>query len=265
MAVPIPKLTLKANDIHLWITRPQHIHDSELLARYRPLLSAQETQKQQRYRFEKHRHDALITRAFIRDLLSQYANLPPTYWAFEKGEMDKPEVSNAPLPIRFNISHTENLIICAVTLNQDIGCDVENITRQNGISAIARQYFSAGEKQELFSLPIEQQHSRFFDYWTLKESYIKAWGQGLAIPLEDFSFHINQALSAHINDDIQLSFAPQREDSPLSWRSWLFYPSDEHRIALSVRSERPNQATDYKLRFFESTPLIGYKEFEKLP
>ena len=69
--------------------------------------------KQQRYKFAKDRHDALITRAFIRDLLSYYADVLPQDWRFEKGEKDKPEIVNPPIPLRFNISHTKNLIICA--------------------------------------------------------------------------------------------------------------------------------------------------------
>lgn len=260
MRLVVARLQLQKNDIHLWQCRPQNIQAPELLSRYKQLLTETETQKQQRYRFDKDKHDALITRAFVRDLLSQYADIPPQDWRFEKGEKDKPEIVNAPLPLRFNLSHTKNLIICAVTLNDDIGADVENISRNNDVLAIADRYFSGIETRELFSLPLEQQRSRFFDYWTLKESYIKAWGLGLAIPLGDFSFHLGKQNEAVRLNDIRLSFAPHRIDHPELWRSWLFYPSKEHRIALSLRSTSNNQQTDYRLRFFESTPLLSRHE-----
>jgi 4'-phosphopantetheinyl transferase len=271
------KLFLSKNEVHVWMTKPQALlGNDELLSRYPTLLNPEEQVKQQRYKFAKDRHDALITRAFIRDLLSYYADVAPQDWQFDKGEKDKPEVINAPLPLRFNISHTKNLIVCAVTLNDDIGCDVENTSRSNDVLAIAERYFSTQETTELFTLPKEQQRDRFFDYWTLKESYIKAWGLGLAIPLADFSFAINDTVQMSnemftIKSDIDLSFAAHREDNPQIWRSWLLYPTtaidaqQEHRIALSLRSQsienkENNQNTDYKLRFFDTLPLCGYQE-----
>ena len=100
-----------------------------MIKKYKELLTADETIKQQRYRFDKDKHSALITRAFVRDLLSYYADVPAKQWRFAKGEHGKPEIMNAPQPLRFNISHTDKLIICAVMLNDDIGCDVENTKR----------------------------------------------------------------------------------------------------------------------------------------
>jgi 4'-phosphopantetheinyl transferase len=260
-------LNIKKNEIHLWQVNPDDITEPELLNQYKSLLSDDETIKQQRYKFSHDRHDALITRAFIRDLLSYYADIAPNDWRFDKGEKDKPEIVNPPLPLRFNISHTKGLIICAVTLEDDIGCDVENTTRSNDVLAIANRYFSAIETKELFSLPKGQQQHRFFDYWTLKESYIKAWGLGLAIPLKDFSFNITDTIvekntSFTIKGAISLSFAQHREDNANRWRNWLLYPNnnEQHRIAIALRAKENNQKKAYQLRYFNSTPLLGYQE-----
>ncbi|PKH06060.1 4'-phosphopantetheinyl transferase superfamily protein [Moritella sp. Urea-trap-13] len=261
------KLTLATNEIHLWSVAPQTIQQPELLGAYSQLLSAEEIVKQQRFRFEKDRHSALVTRAFVRDLLSHYADVSPVDWQFVKGVKDKPEIVNPPLALRFNISHTDNLIICAVMLNDDIGCDVENIQRKSDVLSIAKYSFSDVEVNDLLAQPTTQQTSRFFDYWTLKESYIKAWGLGLSIPLKDFSFtlparHQPEHLQEHRHciDDIKLSFAPHRIDDASIWRNWLFYPNNNHRVALAVRATSNNQHTEYKMRFFNSTPLIGITE-----
>jgi 4'-phosphopantetheinyl transferase len=263
------KPCLKENEYHLWYTKPQDCQELDLLERYKMLLNEQELKKQQRYIFEKDRHDALVTRAFIRDVLSQYMNVAPSDWKFTKGENGKPEIDNSSLsklissiiPLRFNISHTKALIICAVTLNNDIGCDVEQLERKSDVLAIADRYFSEVETKELFALPKDKQSDRFFDYWTLKESYIKAWGQGLAIPLSDFSFHIGKSESKKQNSNIQLSFAQKREDYTRDWQSWIFYPSDEHRISVSIRQlKRHDLDIQYNCRFFETKPLISYNE-----
>jgi 4'-phosphopantetheinyl transferase len=259
-------LKIKKNEIHLWQVNPDKITQPELLNKYKSLLSDDETAKQQRYKFSHDKHDALITRAFVRDLLSYYTDIAPSDWRFEKGEKDKPEIVNPPLPLRFNLSHTKGLIICAVTLESDIGCDVENTTRNNDVLAIANRYFSSIETKELFSLPEEQQRNRFFDYWTLKESYIKAWGLGLAIPLKDFSFDISDDLiekntTFTIKKMISLSFAQHRVDNADRWKNWLLYPegNEQHRVAIALRAKENNQDTPYQLRCFQSTPLVGYQ------
>ncbi|MBL1417100.1 MAG: 4'-phosphopantetheinyl transferase superfamily protein [Moritella sp.] len=256
------KLTLATNEIHLWSVDPKQIQQPELLHAYSQLLSVEETTKQQRFRFEKDRHNALITRAFVRDLLSRYADVSPVDWLFIKGAKDKPEIVDPPIPLRFNISHTNNLIICAVMLNDDIGCDVENTQRSSDVMSIAKYSFSESEINALAMQPTAQQTSRFFDYWTLKESYIKAWGLGLSIPLKDFSFKLPDSQQENVSciDDIKLNFAAHRIDDANIWRSWLFYPNNIHRVALSVRAKSNNQNIDYKMRFFNSVPLIKITE-----
>lgn len=250
-------LDLQPNQVDIWYVQPQQIQQVELLQRYAELLTHDETRRQQRYKFSKDRHDALITRAFVRCVLSHYADTRPKDWRFIKGEKDKPEIENPPLPLRFNLSHTENLIVCAVMLEHDIGIDVEYLPRNNDILAIADRYFSPLEVEELFSLPEEQQRSRFFDYWTLKESYIKACGLGLAIPLDHFSFHIGQRENPWLNKDIRLSFVPERQDFPEHWQSQLFYPHPDYRMALSVKNSA-EQAIEVQWHAY--TPLLAFQK-----
>lgn len=270
-------IALKENEIHLWIVNPQHCVteniklNNALFNQYRNLLTEEETAKQQRYKFEKDREDALITRAFVRDLLSHYADISPQAWRFEKGEKDKPKIVNSTIPLRFNLSHTKDMIVCAVTLNNDIGCDVENITRSNDVLKVAERYFSPFEIDALFSLPKEEQRNRFFDYWTLKEAYIKAWGLGLAIPLKDFSFDIfeqektkeigGNTLPFDCNQSIDITFASHRKDEPSLWQHWLFYPNNEHRLALSLRDKsKSRDENSVAIKFIESIPMLKTEE-----
>ena len=262
---PNKQLILETNQYHLWYTEPQLCKDEVLLKRYRELLTPKEREKQQRYIFEKDRHDALITRAFIRDVLSKYLGMQAESVEFNKGEQGKPEIINPVIPLRFNISHTKHLIACAVTLDNDIGCDVEHIERNSDVLAIADRYFSKLETDELFSLEDSAQRSRFFDYWTLKESYIKAWGQGLAIPLSEFSFHINDSDNVRYNDNISLSFDENRKDESEHWNSRIYYPSDELRVSVSVRSVSGETISNekFQVRYFKTTPLMEPEELSE--
>lgn len=252
------QISLDKHDIHLWMTRPKSINEQALLARFSRMMSNEERQRQQRFKFAHLRHDALITRALVRTALSHYAPIEPEQWQFVSGSHGKPSIADPGIKLKFNISHTEDFIICAVTPCFDIGVDVEWLERQSDTLSIADRFFSPDEVSELFSLPEDARHSRFFDYWTLKESYIKACGLGLAIPLDHFSFIIGpHPANPAINNNIQLRFSPQREDSPENWQSWLFYPCEHYRVALSIQA---NQSTAFRLRYFSAVPLLDAEE-----
>jgi 4'-phosphopantetheinyl transferase len=94
---------------------------------------------------------------------------------------------------------------------------------------IAERFFSAQEVADLRALPEDEQPLVFFDYWTLKESYIKARGLGLALPLGEFTFHRSAGRAPSI------SFAPELHDDPASWQFAQFWPTRDHRMAVAVR------------------------------
>ncbi len=256
------KIILQDKDIHLWLTRPKEIADPTLLASYQLLLSPDERKKQQRYRFAKDRHNGLVTRAFVRYVLSQYADLQPAEWIFEKGRYGKPEISNSPLSLRFNLSHTEEMIVCAVILQKDIGCDIENRSRITDLKSIARRYFSASEVTTLLALPTTQQQVRFYEYWTLKEAYVKATGQGLSIPLNTFSFSIGKSDVIRSNFQIKLKVEQESQgNSSENWFSCLFYPDDTHCVAVCVNGGLTQHS--YKLSVFDGVPLEGFELIQR--
>lgn len=227
----LDRLELSENEVHLWFAFPNEIRDEALLQRYHGFLTPEEAHQRQRFHFEKHRHQYLITRALIRTLLSRYEHLAPADWRFEKNQYGRPHISptHTVKPLHFNLSHTEGLIACAVVLNREVGVDVEDIRRGGDLIQIADRFFSPREVEDLMALPAEHQESRFFDYWTLKESYIKARGMGLSIPLDQFSFHLerNQPRMA-------ISIDERQNDPPERWqfKQWELAPG--YRAALAL-------------------------------
>jgi 4'-phosphopantetheinyl transferase len=249
-------MNLPANEIHIWITQPEPIIDRELIHAYRALLDTAELTKQQRYRFAQDKHSALVTRALLRDRLAWYVGINPQDLRFSIGAKGKPWLPQF-CDLQFNLSHTNNLIVLAVAQQHALGVDIEWLPRQSATLAIAHRFFSETETQALFALPTEQQRNRFFDYWTLKESYIKACGLGLAIPLRQFSFLLGTEDHQPIRNDITLTFAPEREDNPEHWCSWLVDLAQEHRLALSIKAAH---GSPYTLRFFIGNPLTEFHE-----
>src|SRR5690606_16111721 len=102
-------------------------------------------------------------------------------WKFEISRHGRPTiVGENLLNLQFNLSKSSGLVVCAITRDAVVGVDVENIRRRAPVD-VADTFFAPGEVAALRALPLEQQPERFFEYWTLKESYIKARGLGLMI------------------------------------------------------------------------------------
>jgi len=239
---------LARNEVRVWTVFSDEVRDPELLAAYETLMNEEERAREQRYRFERGRHECRVTRALVRTTLSRYADVPPEGWTFVLNRYGRPSITpgQCELPLRFNLAHTRGLIACAVTLEHDIGVDVECLDRRSDTVALADHFFSASEVADLHALPEDRQHERFFHYWTLKESYIKARGMGLAIPLDQFAFHLDDdLLGDEVPGDnqivagkapIRISFDPRLDDDPKAWTFELHAPTQRHRLAVGVRS-----------------------------
>ncbi|ADL05015.1 4'-phosphopantetheinyl transferase family protein [Lacrimispora saccharolytica] len=101
-----------------------------------------------------------------------------------RGEHGKPYLKDFPY-IRYNISHTDGMVACGIG-ERELGIDLERIRpfRHN----ILRKVFSDAERRRMEDLPEGERSQYFFRIWTLKESYLKAVGCGITIPLTSISF-----------------------------------------------------------------------------
>lgn len=216
------------HDIDLWLTYYDQIVDPQLLAKLGELLNPAEREQQQRYYFSDDRLRCLVTRAMVRTVLSRYAAVAPADWSFTQNAYGRPEIAahhNAP-GLCFNISHSKGLIALAVSPHRTLGVDVENLSVRQPSIAIADHFFSPAEVAELAALPQALRQGRFFEYWTFKESYIKARGMGLSLPLDRFSFHFPhpRAVSLVIDDELG--------DDAGRWHFWQCRPTPDYLLAL---------------------------------
>lgn len=248
----VPPGPIGADEVHVWTVDPEALTDPALLERYEGLLSDDERARRDRFRFERGRHECLVTRALVRTTLSRYVPVAPERWRFVANRHGAPALAPGQVepPLRFNLAHTRGLIACAVTVDRDVGVDVEWTGRRGASVALADHFFSPSEARALRALPAEQQRERFFRLWTLKESYIKARGMGLAIPLDRFSFRLDDG-----SDPIRIELDEGLEDEAEAWQFALWQPTPAHRLAVGVR--RGAGMPDLAIRIRESVPLAG--------
>lgn len=232
----------------VWFTNVNSVSDSRLLSEYESLLSDEERKRHQAFHFARDRHLYLVAHGLLRTSLSRYADVQPQSWTFSSEELGRPEIDSiAPHSdrIRFNLAHTGGLAACVIARNVDVGIDVECLDRRVDSASLAPRYFSQYETQQLAELSGAERETRFLEYWTLKEAYVKALGGGLSIPLDDFYFCRDQAGEWRIAFDAEASH-------PDDWQFACLRPTPKH--VMSIAIHRRNKL-DYEIDVGEALPL----------
>ena len=226
-------LKILHNEAYLWFCHPQFFQDKGLLSEFESVLSAAESERLQRFRFEKDRHSFLVSHAMLRHVLSKYLDLEPSMLQFDTNDHGKPELVNVTGSslLRFNLTHTEGLSACVVTLNKACGIDAESVHRKNNIAAVAKRMFAAEELAFLASCGNTELH--FYDFWTLREAYVKAVGTGLAGSSCDFYFSLQP------DEQTANIYFKQTANDAANWKFSLLELDDEHRLSIAIESSVP--------------------------
>jgi 4'-phosphopantetheinyl transferase len=178
-----PGLALDAAEVHLWQAsldgRPADIFES--------FLSADELARANRFHFVKDRNHFVVARGLLRNLLAAYLGVNCTELNFCYGAQGKPFLLlDGQTQINFNVSHSHGRAAFAFSRGRELGVDLEYVKGDFDDELIANQFFSRAEVLALRTVPIEQRKQAFFNCWTRKEAYIKARGEGLSLPLDQF-------------------------------------------------------------------------------
>ncbi len=218
--------------VDLWCYFLESNPDPDLFAAQAALLCSSERERCERFLLERDRRLFVASRALVRTALSSYFAVAPGDWRFSIGQHGKPSVAS-PLPtprIHFNLAHTPGLAVCVVSgAHESIGVDAEMIESRREIFSDAERYFSSPERGALRACPGAKQPQLFFAFWTLKESYVKARGDGLGLSLDQFSFHFDE-------DAIHIVLDQSLADDATRWRFALVSASSHHLIAVAAKT-----------------------------
>lgn len=226
--------------VDVWIAHPPRLRASDLVARYEALLADEEAARRRAFVRDVNRQEYLVTRALVRTTLSRYRPCGPAAWRFGKNAYGRPHVE-PPCGLAFNLSNSVDLVACAVVEGREVGVDVEPHARADDVLEVADTVFSPRELRELRALADpDRRRARGLDLWTLKESYIKARGMGLSLPLERFSFVFDDPAEVRIAIDPSLGDRADR---------WRFRQLDVagHRLALAVEAT-PDDLVEVRMR-----------------
>lgn len=184
---PAEAAVLQEGEVHIWKLQPELAGD---LARYSRILSREEQERADRFRFPHLARNFIVDHGRLRLILASYAQTAPQELAFALNEYGKPELAHPAGPLRFNLSHTEGLSLLAVCLHSPVGIDVEAVRPMTDWRDIAHSHFSLTEIAALDETPQADRTHAFFRCWTRKEAFLKAHGLGLSIPLDSFAVSV---------------------------------------------------------------------------
>ncbi len=225
---PPQTLKLERDEVHVW--RASLDLEASSIQSLLRTLCVEEQQRAERFHFPKDRDRFIVARGLLRAILSFYLGKEPSCWRFVYNEYGKPALTAAynKEPLCFNLSHSRELALYAVTQNRNLGVDLEYIRTDFPWEEIAERFFSPKENAVLRTLPQNMKHKAFFTCWTRKEAYIKATGKGLTLPLDQFDVSLipgEQAMLLSIAGDHQAA---------CHWSLQELIPDPDYVAALAV-------------------------------
>jgi 4'-phosphopantetheinyl transferase len=198
------------------------------LERLWPLLSVDEKARAGRFHFEKDRRAYIIGRGTLRRLLGGYLELDPSQVQFEYAANGKPGLKPGldGLDLQFNLSHAGDLVLFAFCRRRRVGLDVEFLRPLQYEDHFAGQLFSRRESAVLRALSGSEKTRAFYQFWTAKEAYLKACGDGLTRPVDEV--------------EIELCEGKQPRLAAIGgWRLEAFQPAEGYLATLALEEEQP--------------------------
>ncbi len=187
---PDYRTVLAANEVHIYQARIKDIPD-----KLTNFLSDDEKLRAARYVLTRKRKSFALSRGLLRTVLGTYLSTAPAEIEFTTGEFGKPGLNKKTLNgsgLEFNISHSKDVCMIAVSKDTPVGIDAEHITDRDYL-ALAKRFFHKNEVIALASLSDQERQAAFYRCWTRKEAFIKALGTGLHTPLKSFQVNISKA------------------------------------------------------------------------
>lgn len=183
------RLKLGPDEVHVWQV-PLGVAADAVASAF-GVLSASEQTQARRFTFEDGQRRFTVARGALRRILSHYLNDPPDAHTFETGPHGKPSLPPPPMaegrhPLRFNVSHTNDIAVIAVAWHRELGIDIECVDRKVEMENLSKRFFSPTEAEAVLQAEAARRRDVFFRIWTTKEAYIKARGDGLSLPLDQF-------------------------------------------------------------------------------
>jgi len=177
---------LLKGEIHLWTVSIGAMKDQA--DRLKSMLSEEEKRKVSFYKFAHTQLSYIVSQAVLRMLLSSYLDVKPADVKMEAHKKGKPYLIHD-RSVFFNISSSDDLCVYAFSCDAEVGIDIEKIRDLTDIDQLIERNLTRRERSYLIKDPAHKLNW-FFRFWTFKESYLKAIGEGMRLTPENLEFSL---------------------------------------------------------------------------
>lgn len=215
-------------DVRVW-----HAHtdclagDDDRTSRALGWLTPAERDRYARYRFDPDRAMFLLGRVMAKHLVGDALGVGPTAWTWREAARGRPEVDGE-TDVTFNLAHSAGVVVCAVRHGGHIGVDVEDRHRRELDKRLVARFCAQPEVDDITANGAWS--DRFLEYWTLKESYLKARGVGIGVPLAEVCFDLRGSSPT-------VSFSGSLTGTDARWAFALRALSPRHIVAVAASVE----------------------------
>lgn len=184
------RIKMHTDEIHVWSASIK-LRENQL-SRLTQFLSPEEWNKASRFRFSEYEDAYKASHSILRIILSKYVQVEPNRLLFVTNAYGKPRLLDELNPgnICFNLSHSHELLVVAITSDCEIGIDIEYMRSLENLEQISSRFFSVEENRHLHRFSGFEMQKAFYTCWTRKEAFMKAKGVGLALGLDRFSVSV---------------------------------------------------------------------------
>lgn len=219
---------LERGEAHVWTVDPATLSEAEEAELSEGVLCAAERARMQRLHFARDRQLFVAAHALLRFALSGCAPaVPPAAWTFTTTRHGRPELVPPHDGLRFNLSHSKDLVACVVVRHVDCGVDVER-TEGTDVALLSSSVLAPSERRSLAVVPPTDRPALFFRYWTLKEAYVKARGLGLSLEFDRCVFALDGQRAVLVSAPDH----PRAED----WQFAQWAPTPSHTLAIALHA-----------------------------
>lgn len=199
--------------INIWFIDLSRVdHDKLPIGKYINFLDKNEFNRYVKTKAVNIKRRFLLSRVLLRCLLSEALNCQPQEVSLSEGKNGRPELIGHGKNLSFNISHSGDMIVCAVA-PKTIGVDIENADKKRNFDNITGHYFHDDEKKYLSLFSGREMSRKFFTYWTLKEAYLKSKGKSILSLSPEIFFSINNGgISFEYNKNYKFAVLSLKEN-----------------------------------------------------
>lgn len=219
---------LSGKDVHIW--RAGLDLPIKGVQELKEKLSIDERIKSEHFRFERDRSQFIAARGILRLILGRYLGVEPSTIRFCYEKHGKPRLHKAfaTTDIQFNLSRSEGLALYVFTRGHDVGVDIEYMREISEMEQIVERFFSIKDRVFFGTLPASEKQDSFFHWWTRKEAFVKATGDGLSYPLDAFDAALAE------EESIESLGILGRAKEGTRWSMWDVTPAEEFAGAVAV-------------------------------